>query len=240
MSSDQLSEELRTLGGTLDLPTIDADALANRVLAQLDEPMPRPTPARRRRLRTALVAAAVALLIALALTPPVRAAVSEWFGVIVRPGPPAESQPVPGAESPLTLDAAADVVGFDPIRVPTLGEPDGVEVSSDGRVLAMSWSEPDGTVRLEQFEGELAPFFVKRAAAEAEIVGVGGGPALWFDGPHRIAALDEDVRELVTTSRTAGPTLLWQVGDVTLRLEGADRERSIDIAEAAAAAAAGT
>lgn len=232
MSADQLSEELRALGRKLDIPTIDADALANRVLAQLDEPVPRPTPGRKHRWRAAMVAAAVAVLIALALTPPVRAAVIEWFGVIVRPGAPAESQPVPGAESRLTLDAAAEVVGFDPVEAPTLGEPDGVDVSSDGRVLSLSWSGPDGTVRLDQFEGQLAPFFVKRAAGAAEIVDVDGRTALWFDGPHRITVLDEDGRELITTSRTAGPTLLWQVGAVTLRLEGADRERAIDIAEA--------
>ncbi|MFW6090406.1 MAG: hypothetical protein ACODAF_00940 [Actinomycetota bacterium] len=232
MSADQLGEELRTLGRTLEIPTVDADALANRVVAQLDEAVPRSTPARRRRLRAALVAAAVAVLLALALTPPVRAAVSEWFGVLVRQGPPAESQPVPGAESALTLEAAAEIVGFAPVEAPMLGEPDGVEVSSDGRVLSMSWSEPEGTVRLEQFEGRLEPFFVKHADAGAEIVRVGGGSAVWFDRPHHITALDEDGRERVATSRTAGPTLLWQVGDVTLRLEGADRERSIDVAEA--------
>lgn len=234
MSADWLSEELHALGRTLDFPPVDADALASRVVAGLDEPVRNRQPARRPRWRQAVVAGAVAVLIALGLTPAVRAGVTDWFGVVVRSGPPAESEPVPSAESALTLEAAAETVGFGPIVPPSLGPPGGVEVSHDERVLSLSWPEPDGTVRLDQFEGRFAPFFVKRSAAAAEIVDVHGRPGLWFDGPHHLSGMDRHGREIIATARSAGPTLLWRVDGITLRLEGADRGRALEIARDAA------
>jgi len=62
----------------------------------------------------------------------------------------------------------------------------------------------------------------------------GGREALWVDGPHHIVGIDGDGRELTATARAAGPTLIFRANDLTLRLEGADRERAIDIARSVA------
>ena len=147
MNAERLSRELRDLGRVIEVPPIDAEVLTERTMARLPEPSraaaaSRPSVLRRR--WRALAGAAAALLLVLALTPPVRAAVADWFGVIVRSGPPAESQPIPPAESSLTLDEARGLVSFEPVEPGTLGTPDEVEVSPDGMVLSMTWSATAG------------------------------------------------------------------------------------------------
>jgi hypothetical protein len=257
MSTDRLERELRDLSSTLGAVPLDTAALSDRVMesiAAADPPetvapptralarrlwsTPRkfgasPVPGRghgrrRRATRPALAAAAAGLAIALAVTPPVRAAVADLFGIIVQPAAPAESEPVPGAESDLSLEDASEIISFEPVLPEALGAPEGVDVSPDGRVLSMSWSDADGIVRLDQFEGDLAPAFVKYA--DAEDLDLDGHPAIWFDGPHPLVALDPDGRLYAESARSAGPTLVWQVDDITLRLEGASRDRAIEIA----------
>ena len=254
MNTDRLEIELGHLGRTLaNAATIDSGTLADRVMAQIavDDQLEtagrstaatprrsRPTtsylrPASatgrgRRVTRPALAAAAAGLTIVIAVTPPVRAAVADLFGIIVQPAAPAESEPVPGAGSDLSLAEASEIVSFEPILPESLGAPNGVDVSPDERVLSMSWSDAGEIVRLDQFEGELAPAFVKYA--DAEDVDLNGHPAIWFDGPHPLIALDLDGQMYAESARSAGPTLIWQVDGVTLRLEGTDRDRAIEIA----------
>ncbi len=72
--------------------------------------------------------AVLALLVALLATPPVRAAVSDWFGfagVIVERGPAAteDAPPPPEVDDAMTVDEAADLVGFTPVLPAELGEP---------------------------------------------------------------------------------------------------------------------
>jgi hypothetical protein len=237
MRSDRLPDELLDLGRALRLPAVDEDVVTQHVVARLatsdaDVLVPR-TP--RRRWRPALAAVA-AVVIMLALTPPVRAAVTDWFGVIVRPGPSAESGsvpsveggPVPPAESELTLEAATELVAFDPTLPAALGRPDGVEVSADLRVLSLTWTEPGGVLRLDQFEGHLGPAFAKHA--EVVEVDLDGRTAIWFSGPHYLTTVDASGREHTEADRSAGPTLIWQPDQVTFRLEGAEWDRAVEIA----------
>ncbi len=49
---------------------------------------------------------------------------------------------------------------------------------------------------------------------------VDGRDALWFEDSHQVAVLDEQGREVVESRRRVGSTLVWMVGDTTLRLEG--------------------
>ncbi len=42
----------------------------------------------------------------------------------------------------------------------------------------------------------------------------------WFQGPHVVMFQDRDGRFHDSQARLAGSTLVWQDGDVTLRLEG--------------------
>jgi hypothetical protein len=235
MNAEALSEELRDLGRAVEIPPLDADALTARTMAQLAEPARATAPGRRRpstprRHWQALAGAVVGLIIVLALTPPVRAAVADWFGVIVRSGAPAESEPIPQADPSLSLAEARELVSFEPIEPQALGPPDGVEVSPDGRVLSMTWSDSDGgVIRLDQFSG-VEPTYLKESQRAAEIVDVGWTTALWFDGPHHVVRLDKAGREYIETARSAGPTLIMPVGDVTVRIEGLDRSAAIEAA----------
>lgn len=242
MNTELLCQELRDLGRAVQIPPLDADALAERTMAQLAEPTSAAAPRRwtsrwtsrwistPRRRWQALAGALAGLIIVLALTPPVRAAVADWFGVIVRSGPPAESEPIPQAESSLSFAEARELIGFEPVEPRTLGAPDGIEVSPDGRVLSMTWSDGDGKViRLDQFSG-VDSAFLKESQRAAEIVEVGATTALWFDGPHHVTRLDEAGQEYVETARSAGPTLIMPIAAVTIRIEGLDREAAIETA----------
>ncbi|HSJ60135.1 MAG TPA: hypothetical protein VK895_02815, partial [Jiangellaceae bacterium] len=94
----------------------------------------------------------------------------------------------------------------------------------------MTWTDSDGgVIRLEQFSG-VEPTFLKESQRAAEMVDVGRTTALWFDGPHHVVRLDEAGREYIETARSAGPTLILPVGDVTVRIEGLDRSAAIDTA----------
>lgn len=248
--NDALVADLRALGQELTVPTQD-ELLVTKVMTRLaDEPVP----SRSRRAETvgragdwlrtrrkAVAAALTAVVVALALTPPVRAAVAEWFGfggVIVRedPGPgPTSAPPPPAAGSRLALEDAGALVGFDPMVPAELGRPDGVAVSDDRRVLSLSWRDAGETaVRLDEFDGRLAPVFGKLAATTA-MVDVDGVTYLWFSAPHEVVVLDHDGRERTETARLAGRTLIWERDGMTLRLEGEmSMDRAITIARSAA------
>jgi hypothetical protein len=235
MNTEPLCQELRDLGRAAQIPPLDADALTARTMAQLAGPTRATSAGRRRpsgphRRWQALAGAVAGLIIVLALTPPVRAAVADWFGVIVRSGAPAESKPIPQAGPALSFAEARELVSFEPFEPMTLGTPDGIEVSVDGRVLSMTWSGSDGAViRLDQFSG-VEPTYLKESQRAAEIVDVDGTMALWFDGPHHVVRLDEAGREYVETARSAGPTLILPAGEITVRIEGLDRSAAIETA----------
>jgi hypothetical protein len=183
MSADRLrwtglADQLHELGHAIDVPGRDPDLVADQVMTLLAESESN-VRTRRLRWRPALAAAFVVLVV-LALTPPVRAAVTEWFGIVITQGEPADSATVPDADGGLSLPEASDLVPFDPI-VPTQlvdahGHPDGIEVSVDRRVFSLSWTTADGTIRLDQFDGSLAPMFLKQA--EHEEIMVAGRPAI--------------------------------------------------------------
>ena len=59
-----------------------------------------------------------------------------------------------------------------------------------------------------------------------------GIDALWFEEPHEVALLEPDGTRVTHSARLAGHTLIWQEGEVTLRLEGdVDLGRAQEIAE---------
>jgi hypothetical protein len=190
-----------------------------------------------RRRRFALGVATV--LIALLATPPVRAAVSDWFGfagVVVEWGSsgPGPAPPPPEVPRDRSLTEARDAVDFT-VWVPAeLGTPDGVEVSADRRIVSMTWSgAEDGVVRLDQFDGRLDFRLAKRAPGVL-YASVGGTDALWFEEPHEVVLLEPDGTRRSESARLAGHTLIWQDGYTTLRIEGDLRlERAVQIAESA-------
>jgi hypothetical protein len=126
---------------------------------------------------------------------------------------------VPAASTGTDLDRAAARAGFAPVVPSALGDPDGVEVSTDRLVVSLSWSTGHGTVRLDQFRGDVEPLFWK-TTDEAARVTVAGRDALWLPTAHRVEVVSGDGSVRRIPSRLAAPTLLWVVGDLTLRLEG--------------------
>ncbi|MFG2354685.1 hypothetical protein [Streptomyces sp. NPDC048521] len=278
----RLPEELRALGRSLDASAgggdeLGAETMAERVLGRiLAERVPVPVPeppgvverlraVRRwtRLRRRSLTAGLCGLLAVLVLTPPVRAAVSDWFGfggVEVRYDPSAA--PSPGARVPdcgrsLSLGDAAHRAGFAPLMPAALGVPDAVTVSGERRersVVGLCWRERGRTVRLDEFRAALDPVFMKTVREQPQWVPLSGEPsadgateyALWFPRPHRLGVrlVDADGHRFTREQRTAGPTLLWMrwtgTVQVTLRLEGvASQAEAVRIARSLGGATSG-
>jgi hypothetical protein len=266
----RLPEELRALGRSLDAPgaAAGAETMVERVLGQiLAEQVPVPVaepPGAAERLRAvrrwtrmrwrALTAALCGLLAVLVLTPPVRAAVFDWFdfaGVEVRYDPSAVPSPgaeVPGCGRSMSLAQAERRAGFEPLVPEERGMPDTVAVAGEPRgrfVVTLCWSEDGRTIRLEERRASLDIGFAKTVREPPEWISLrtatsDGGttePALWFARPHRLTfwLVDASGERYAREKRTAGPTLLWthraESETVTLRLEGvASRERAVEIA----------
>lgn len=273
--ASRLPDELRALGRSLDAPEADgadgslgSETMVERVLGQiLAEHLAVPVAESRgpgERLRAvrrwarlrwrALTATLCGLLTVLALTPPVRAAVMDWFdfgGVEVRYDPSAVPSPgaeVPGCGRSVSLGQAGHRAGFEPLVPEALGAPDTVTVTDEPRgrfLVSLCWREGGRAVRLDEFPERLDPAFTKTLREQPEWIGLGGGPsadgvrdyALWFPRPHLLGfwLVDADGHRFTREVRTAGPTLLWtrRTGgeDVTLRLEGVmSKDRAVGIA----------
>ncbi|MGP3952408.1 hypothetical protein [Streptomyces sp. 7N604] len=225
---DRLPDELRALGRDLPIPAVDAETMVERVLAGLvgervpDAEEAQEPPGRGARLRSwararwrSLTAALCGLLVVLALTPPVRAAVTDWFdfgGVGVRydpsAAPPTDAGEAgtgpagadglrggpPACRGGLGLEDAARRAGFRPLVPSGLGAPDAVELSADRRVLSLCWTPgergsaapADGVVRLDELRATIHPAFWKTTTVPFEPVEVGGRAGLWFAEPHRL------------------------------------------------------
>ncbi|MFD3576127.1 hypothetical protein [Streptomyces sp. NPDC058644] len=250
-----LPEELRALGRSLDPPGAGGASMAERVMAQIiaeSVPVPVPVgdpPERLSRLRSwlrarwrVLTAALCGLLTAAVLTPPVRAAVFEWFdfgGVEVRydPSAPSPSEAgVPGCGGGVSLSEAERRAGFVPAVPDALGAPDAVAVTREpgARVLVtLCWHDEGRTIRLDEFDARLDLGFGKTVTERPDWVQVGRETGLWFPRPHRLTfwMVEGDGDRWTRSERTAGPTLLWTHGrELTLRLEGvASKERALEI-----------
>lgn len=263
----RLPRELRALGRSLEPPGVAdrSESMAERVLAQiLAERLPVPVaepagpqgPAERMRAvlrwararRRALTATLCGLLAVLALTPPVRAAVLDWFdfgGIEVRYDPSASPSPdaeVPGCGRPVSLAEAARQAGFEPLVPRALGAPDAVSVSREPQrrfLVTLCWRVDGRTVRLDEFPAHLDVGFAKAVPQPVEFVQVGGESAVWLPRAHLLDFwLEDDRGRFARKERTSGPTLLWsRGGELTLRLEGvASRERAVEIAGSLGAA----
>ncbi|MEV4555298.1 hypothetical protein [Nonomuraea wenchangensis] len=202
-----------------DMPADPAHGAAGR------RPL-RPGGRSRRRRRWGVVVAVVAVVVAVtAATPQGRAAVVKilrFAGVELRvsdtpPPPLTTTAPLPGerAVAPEELPALARF----PVRTPTrLGPPQAATVSDGGRVVSMFWP---GGIRLDQFDGEMEPYFFKQLGPPfpAHVVLGGGAEGWWVGGEHPLGHLRR-ADGTVVPLRQAAPTLIWTSGGVNLRLEG--------------------
>jgi hypothetical protein len=77
-----------------------------------------------------------------------------------------------------------------------------------------------GGVRLDQVAGRAEPAFIKRYYEDLQFVTVAGDAAYFLARPHPLEYIDPTGTPRVESARTSGPSLVWQRGSVTLRLEG--------------------
>jgi hypothetical protein len=228
---DALEDQLADLARAVHVPV--PEGLEESVMARIGA-----APARGpwHRWRRWLAGLLIGLLGAGVVVSPVGAAIREWFGlpgVSVTTGddPVTETPTVPPATGSTDLERAADLAGFTPVVPDALGAPEHVDVSRDALVVSLSWTTEEGTVRLDQFRGDVDPLFWK-TTIEADRVAVGLHEALWLPTAHRVEVVAADGTGRTLPSRLAAPTLLWVDDDLTLRLEGdLDLDEATRIAE---------
>jgi hypothetical protein len=220
MTGDRIEIALREIGERISWP--ETPDLTAAVTARVVRRRPR-TFWRPRVLVP--VAAAIAIAVVL-IIPATRERVVSWLGisgVTIERTDDLDSLSTDldlGDEIP--LDAVADAVGFDPVVPESLGRPDAAFVSGPD-LVTLVWSGGDRTILLTQFRGDLEPAIVKQlpGATNLELVDVAGKPAIWISGaPHAVTYFDPAGALRDSTPRLAGNTLLWEAGELTLRLEG--------------------
>jgi hypothetical protein len=180
--------------------------------------------------------ARVAILVAAALLLLATAAAAARFvihvgGIRIEPPPttsPSASHPPltgPAFGEPTTLGAAGEEAGVRPIVPPALGQPDRVWITrgiEPGSVMvAMAWfprkdlpripGTPYGASLIEvEGDAELVAKYV-----DPRHVRTSGG-AYWIARPHEVELLTGDGTR---TFHVTGHTLIWERGDLALRLE---------------------
>jgi hypothetical protein len=206
----------------------------------------------------AVVLLAVAVLVA---SPGTREAVARrlglrGIGVELGGTPPPTVTTIPpggrldlGLGQRVTLEEARRRTGF-PVLVPDAAgfeRPDAVFVDPSwpggGRVDLVYRARPglpaspftDAGLLITQFRGQPEPGFFKKVVGAGIVkeVSVGGQPGYFFSGePHILSYQDPTGTVREVRSRLAGNTLIWQRGDLTLRLESqVSQAEAIRIAE---------
>ena len=249
MTDERLVAALSSLGDELAFPP--TPSLGGAVMARLtsDRAAGARPPFPRRALwshRRMLVLAAIGLLAALALAAAARFAIGA-IEIRVQPGvtPSASLPPVEPdvLGDPLPARQAVALAGFEP-SLPSGPPPDEVYVVDSpfgDPGLVYAWRPSDtypalpGThwgLVLVAFQGD-AGTVVKTVQRFEDVhdVSVDGLPASWIPVPH---VLDVETERGVETFAVRGNVLIWQVGDVTYRLETSlDRASAIALAESA-------
>lgn len=154
-----------------------------------------------------------------------------------------------GLGAPRSLAEANDRLLFQ-VKLPhlaDLADPDEVYVGyipNGGRVSLVYYPRPGWPATLDpgvgvliiQFRGDLNEILFRKTIgpdSRLEQVQIKGSPGFWIEGqPHTFLYRDPsgDIRE--ERLRLAGNVLLWEEGDITLRIEGAPtREQAIRLAE---------
>ena len=214
----ELETALRQLGGEVAFPP--TPDLASAIRGQLDRPR-----FRHRRVAIALVAVVVVAIGAVFAVPQARTAILDWLGLrnvsVVRveklPAVPAHGNLDLGQR--VTLDDAKRRAPW--LLVPD-GTPDSVWVSKSlpGGKVSLLWGTPSNVrLLLTEFTGRTYIEKVIDGDTQVERVKIGDAGA-WFQGPHVVMFQDRDGRFRESHARLARNTLVWQVGNVTLRLEG--------------------
>ena len=214
----EVETALRQLGREVAFPP--TPDLASEIRGRLERPRVWRRPA-----AIALAVLVVAAIAAVLAVPQSRSAILDWLGLrnlsVVRvdalPRVPATGRLDLGRE--VTLDEVKRRAPW--LLVPD-SKPDRVYVSDSlpGGKVSLLWGRPaEVRLLLTEFSGQSYIEKVVQSDARVERVQVGSGGA-WFQGPHIVMFQDRNGTFRESRARLAGSTLVWQVGDVTLRLEG--------------------
>ena len=230
----ELDVALRELGRHVEFPP--TPDVASAIRGRLHTPLVRGAVRRSKWRRPVAIALAVLVVAigAVLAVPPARTAILDWLGLrgvsIVRVD---ELPPTPAVERlelgrQVTLEEA-------PLwrLVPDDEPPDRVYVGNG--TVSLLWGTPDRVrLLLTEFRGQAFIEKLIEQDARVERVTVNGEPGAWLEEPHVVFFDDLRGRMRRSTGRLAGKTLLWQHGEVTLRLEGdLSKEEALRIARTA-------
>jgi hypothetical protein len=239
VDDDLLGARLVALGESLRYPP--TPALAPAVRERLAVVRSRRAPWLRPLLAVALAALVLAALVL--VIPPARTTVAHWLGIRgveitpVQTLPPvstATAAPSPSLAGsdldlgvPVSLAEAQAQVHFH-IGIPaTLGALQAVWLRSDsGGVVTLVYTpRPGSTVLVTEFVAE-ASLFQKFVTPQTHIVPVtvDGAPGYWVDGINAVGYKLPDGSFTAENLRIAGPTLLFERGTVSVRVEGIPTE----------------
>lgn len=221
----ELDVALRELGRQVEFPP--TPDLTSLVRARLERRRPWSRP-----LAIGLAVLVVAIGAVLAV-PPARTAVLDWLGLrhvsIVRVDELPPTDPIVrldlGRETSLEKAPIWALVPDD--------EPDRVFVDDD--TVNLVWGNAQKPrLLLTEFRGEAFIEKLIQPKDDVEPVEVNGRPGAWLEQPHVVMFKDVRGRIRDSSARLAGKTLLWQHGEVTLRLEGdLTKEEALRIARSA-------
>jgi hypothetical protein len=239
-----LDEQLAELGRHLAFPPTPsvASLMARRPAASAPRPI-------RRRWAMILGGVAALLALTLGV-PPLRTAIAHWLGIegvvivpvhTLAPVPaPRPSTPgsAPGSNLALgqrgTIEMARQAAGFQVLVPQSLGSPDAVYARSDlGPVVTLVYAPRSGLpssgqtgvgLLITEFRGATDPMLIQKLVTSQTSVipvTVDGGPGFWLGGaPHQLGYLLPDGSVAVDSVRLAGPTLVFERADLTVRIEG--------------------
>jgi hypothetical protein len=243
-----LEQQLQALAASLEYPP--TPDLAAAVAARLVEP----APVRRRASRRLVLAFAIALVALaagiLAASPSARSAIEDLFGLKGAAVREVQSPPPAGRGAALalgratTLAAAQRHVRFPILAPAALGQPDEVwrSTAAPGGVVTLLYRPRSGLpasrvsgvgALLVELDGRVVPEFVQKMAPVGTVrhVRVNGQPGLWVPGAHDVIYRTANGSVTFLPTRLAGNTLLWNHGDLLLRLEsGLNEQQALRIA----------
>ena len=222
----ELELRLSALRDEIEFPA--TPDLAARVEAALATPAPAPRRAwRLRPLAIALAVLVAALAGVLAFSPGARSAFLEIFrlkGATVErvetlPNVPTTGRLALGER--VSRDEAERRVGFELVD---LGEPDAVYVRDDAVATLVYGPAENPRLVLSQLRGSVFEGFVKKTGSsgtKVEEVTVRGGRGLFVSGDEHFVMFRKPSGDIADEATyLAGNTLLWNRGELLLRLEG--------------------
>ena len=135
---------------------------------------------------------------------------------------------------PVSREEAERRAGFELLDLGD--EPDAIFVRPDGLASVVYGDPEEPRLVLSQARGAIYDGFIKKTGGRGTIINevtVDGEPGLFVDGPeHFVMFLDENGFIDDEATYLAGTVLLWNRGDLLLRLEGdLTLEEALELAE---------